>query len=137
MRESRGVPHPPPYWGFRDIYISDTSRPEAWKQAHGDGGARQSNLSLEDKPRLMLRVATRRPSSTREGHEYRQKGGFSALPEVPLALREAPRERDGRGPEITPGAQRSHPSPLTGSAEGKISSVPNLFEIGGAKLKVD
>ena len=22
MCESRGVPHPPPYWGFRDLYIT-------------------------------------------------------------------------------------------------------------------
>ena len=46
-----------------------------------------------------------------------------------MALREAPRERDGRGPEITPRAKRSHPSPLTPSVESKISSVPFLFII--------
>ena len=43
-------------------------------------------------------------------------------PEVPTALREDPRERDDHGPEIAPGAKRSQPSPLTPSAEGKISA---------------
>ena len=57
----------------------------------------QSNLSLERRrpAPLVFSVATRRPASTSGGHEYRQKGGFSALLEVHVVPREAPRERNG------------------------------------------